>query len=153
MLLSDGKNSTGQLEPLDAAGQAAALGVPVYTIALGTPNGQVQVRNDAGQLVTVDVPPDTETLAAIAETTGARAFHAPTAEDLAQIYKKSRIEGRLHAAVAGGHPALRGGGPRIRARRCRARRPLVQPLPVRVDASDSAPRTGRGQPPEEGVRH
>jgi Ca-activated chloride channel homolog len=87
VLLSDGKNSTGQLEPLDAAGQAAALGVPVYTIALGTPNGQVQVRNDAGQLVTVDVPPDTETLAAIAETTGARAFSAPTAEDLAQIYK------------------------------------------------------------------
>jgi Ca-activated chloride channel family protein len=87
VLLSDGKNSTGQLEPLDAAAQAAALGVPVYTIALGTPNGQVQVRNDAGQLVTVDVPPDTETLAAIAETTGARAFHAPTAEDLAQIYK------------------------------------------------------------------
>ncbi len=87
VLLSDGANSTGELEPLEAADQAAALGVPVYTIALGTADGKVQVRNDAGRLVTVDVPPDGETLAAIAETTGARSFDAPTAEDLAQIYK------------------------------------------------------------------
>lgn len=87
VLLSDGANSTGELEPLDAAAQAAALGVPVYTIALGTADGRVQVRNDAGQLETVEVPPDTETLAAIAETTGARFFDAPTAEDLAQIYE------------------------------------------------------------------
>jgi Ca-activated chloride channel family protein len=86
VLLSDGANSTGELEPLDAASQAAALGVPVYTIALGTENGSVQVRNDRGDLVTVRVPPDVETLAAVAETTGARFFDAPTAEDLAQIY-------------------------------------------------------------------
>jgi Ca-activated chloride channel family protein len=87
VLLSDGANSTGRLEPLDAAAQAAALAVPVYTIALGTPNGTVQVRDDRGQLQTLDVPPDTETLAAIAETTGARFFDAPTAQDLAQIYE------------------------------------------------------------------
>ena len=33
------------------------------------------------------VPPDTETLAEVAETTGGRFFDAPTAEDLAQIYE------------------------------------------------------------------
>jgi Ca-activated chloride channel homolog len=87
VLLSDGANSTGQLEPLDAAGRAAALGVPVYTIALGTQDGVVQVPNRQGQLQTLEVPPDTETLAEIAETTGARFFDAPTAEDLAQIYE------------------------------------------------------------------
>ena len=87
VLLSDGANSTGRLEPLEAASQAAALGVPVYTIALGTADGRIQVRNDAGQLETVEVPPDAETLAAIAETTGARFFDAPTAQDLAQIYE------------------------------------------------------------------
>jgi Ca-activated chloride channel family protein len=86
VLLSDGANSTGALEPLDAAGRAAAAGVPVYTIALGTQDGVVQVPNDQGQLQTLEVPPDTEILAAIAETTGARFFDAPTAEDLAQIY-------------------------------------------------------------------
>lgn len=87
VLLSDGANSTGSLEPLDAASRAAALGVPVYTIALGTQDGVVQVPNRQGQLQTLEVPPDTETLAAIAETTGARFFDAPTAQDLAQIYE------------------------------------------------------------------
>ncbi len=87
VLLSDGANSTGSLEPLDAAARAAALGVPIYTIALGTQNGVVQVPNRQGQLQTLEVPPDTETLAAIAETTGARFFDAPTAQDLAQIYE------------------------------------------------------------------
>ncbi|HEY8799281.1 MAG TPA: VWA domain-containing protein [Candidatus Limnocylindrales bacterium] len=93
VLLSDGKNSTGQMDPIPAAEQAAALGVPIYTIALGTADGVVQVQDDQGQVHTLNVPPDTQTLAAIAETTGGRFFQAPTAQDLAQIYKSlgSRI--------------------------------------------------------------
>jgi Ca-activated chloride channel homolog len=53
----------------------------------------VTVPDNLGQLHTLNVPPDTETLAAIAETTGGHAFTAPTAEDLAQIYRSlgSRI--------------------------------------------------------------
>lgn len=86
VLLSDGANSTGDLEPLPAAEQAAALGVPIYTIALGTSDGVVTVPDDLGALHTVNVPPDTETLAAIAETTGGRAFEAPTADQLKAIY-------------------------------------------------------------------
>jgi Ca-activated chloride channel family protein len=87
VLLSDGANSTGELEPQQAADRAAALGVPVYTIALGTADGTVEVPNIFGQLEQMSVPPDTETLAAVAETTGGRFFDAPTAEDLAQIYE------------------------------------------------------------------
>jgi Ca-activated chloride channel family protein len=87
VLLSDGANSTGELEPLDAAGRASAAGMPIYTISLGTVDGTVQVPNNEGVLQTLPVPPDTETLAAIAETTGGRSFTAPTAEDLAQIYE------------------------------------------------------------------
>ena len=86
VLLSDGANSTGEMEPLPAAELAAALGVPIYTIALGTADGVVTVPDNLGQMHTLNVPPDTETLAAIAETTGGRAFEAPTAADLAQIY-------------------------------------------------------------------
>jgi Ca-activated chloride channel family protein len=86
VLLSDGANSVGDLEPIPAAEMAAALNVPVYTIALGTADGTVTVPDDLGQLHTLNVPPDTETLAQIAEITGARAFEAPTAQDLAQIY-------------------------------------------------------------------
>ena len=93
ILLSDGANSTGSTEPLDAANRAASLDVPIYTIALGTPDGVVTVPNERGQLVTVDVPPDRETLAQIAEVTGGTAFDAPTAADLQAVYDhlQSRI--------------------------------------------------------------
>ena len=93
ILLSDGANSVGAAEPLDAAQRAASLGVPIYTIALGTPVGQVQVQDDSGRTVTVDVPPDTATLAQIAEITSATAFDAPTAGDLSAVYDnlQSRI--------------------------------------------------------------
>src|SRR5262245_47963077 len=87
VLLSDGANSTGELEPQQAADRAAALGVPVYTIALGTAEGTVEVPGLLGGTETMQVPPDTQTLEAVAETTGGRFFDAPTAEDLAQIYE------------------------------------------------------------------
>ena len=93
ILLSDGANSVGQAEPLDAARRAASMNVPIYTIALGTPDGSIQVRDNLGRLQTVPVPPDTETLQEIADTTGAKAFDAPTAQDLASVYDnlQSRI--------------------------------------------------------------
>ena len=93
ILLSDGANSVGQAEPLDAAKRAATMNVPIYTIALGTPDGSIQVRDNFGQLQTVPVPPDTATLQEIADTTGAKAFDAPTAQDLASVYDnlQSRI--------------------------------------------------------------
>ena len=87
VLLSDGSNSTGTLEPDAAAREAASIGMPVYTIALGTADGVVTVQDEFGIPHTVEVPPDTDTLAAIAETTGARSFQAPTADDLQQIYE------------------------------------------------------------------
>jgi Ca-activated chloride channel family protein len=87
VLLSDGANSTGRLEPDAAAREAASIGMPVYTIALGTAAGMVTVQDEFGIPHTVEVPPDTDTLAAIAETTGARSFQAPTATDLQQIYQ------------------------------------------------------------------
>jgi Ca-activated chloride channel family protein len=87
VLLSDGANSTGEVEPIPAAEEAAALNVPIYTIALGTADGVVTVPDEIGQLHTVNVPPDTETLAQIAELTGGRSFEAPTAADLDAIYQ------------------------------------------------------------------
>ena len=87
VLLSDGANSTGSLEPLDAADQAVEAGVPVYTIALGTQDGVVTVPDQLGVPRQLNVPPDTDTLAEIAEVTGARFFEAPTADDLAAIYE------------------------------------------------------------------
>jgi Ca-activated chloride channel family protein len=49
LLLSDGANTTGS-EPLAVVDEAKEAGVPIYTIALGTPNGTVDVTDDYGQV-------------------------------------------------------------------------------------------------------
>lgn len=107
LLLSDGANTTGS-EPLAVVDEAKKAGVPIYTIALGTPSGTVDVTDDYGQTQTVNVPPDPTTLKQIAEETGGRFFEAPTETDLEAIYKEigSQVsweddERELTAAFAG----------------------------------------------------
>jgi Ca-activated chloride channel homolog len=87
LLLSDGANSTGS-EPLAVLDQAKEAGVPIYTIALGTAAGTVDITNDYGETQTYDVPPDPETLKQIAEETGGRFFEAPTQADLEAVYEE-----------------------------------------------------------------
>src|SRR5215475_79188 len=77
LLLSDGANSTGS-EPLAVVDEAKKAGIPIYTIALGTDSGQVEITDQFGMTQTYDVPPDRETLKTIAKETGGRYFEAPT---------------------------------------------------------------------------
>ncbi|MCY7396272.1 MAG: VWA domain-containing protein [Nocardioides sp.] len=80
VLLSDGTNTVGR--PVEQAVAAAVEdGVPVSTIAYGTPEGTVTVD---GQ--TIPVPVDIEALAALADRTGGRAYEAETADQLSQVY-------------------------------------------------------------------
>jgi len=88
--------------------EAKKAGVPIYTIALGTPSGTVDVTDDYGQTQTVNVPPDPTTLRQIAEETGGRFFEAPTEADLKAVYEEigSQVsweddERELTAAFAG----------------------------------------------------
>jgi Ca-activated chloride channel homolog len=81
LLLSDGFQTAGVLEPLDGAARARELGIPVYTIALGTDEGIV----DFG-FRQIPVPPDRETLRQIAQETNGRYFDAPTADALKAAY-------------------------------------------------------------------
>jgi Ca-activated chloride channel homolog len=87
LLLSDGANSTGS-EPLAVVDEAKEAGVPIYTIALGTESGTVEITNDYGQTETYNVPPDPETLKQIADETGGRFFEAPTQADLEAVYEE-----------------------------------------------------------------
>jgi Ca-activated chloride channel family protein len=87
LLLSDGSNTQGRTQPLDAARHARQLNVPVFTISLGTDTGMVDVPDEAtGQLRRIPVPPDKFTLRRVAEATGGRFFAAPTSKDLKGIY-------------------------------------------------------------------
>jgi Ca-activated chloride channel homolog len=96
LLLSDGANSAGG-DPFIQAERARQLGVPVYTIALGTANGVLRQPNAFGGTRIQPVPPDPDSLARIAETSNGRFFQAPTSENLTAVYDSlgSRIGFRL----------------------------------------------------------
>jgi Ca-activated chloride channel homolog len=96
LLLSDGANSVGQ-DPMLQAERARELRVPVYTIALGTPNGVLRRPGPFGGFQVQPVPPDPETLSRIATTTNGRFFEAPTSENLNAVYDNlgSRIGFRI----------------------------------------------------------
>lgn len=87
VLLSDGTTTAGRRIE-EAAQAAAAQNVPVTTIAYGTDSGTVEVQGEV-----VPVPADTETMAAVAETTGGSAFVAASAQELQAVYDD--IEGRV----------------------------------------------------------
>jgi Ca-activated chloride channel family protein len=80
VLLSDGYTTVGR--PVEeVAQQAKDMGVPVTTIAYGTPTGYVVVE---GQIV--DVPADTATMKAVADITGGKFFEAASAGELEHAY-------------------------------------------------------------------
>lgn len=87
LLLSDGANSAGRVQPLEAADHAQQLGVPVYTIALGTPGGTLELGDPRRGGRRVSVPPDEATLRAIAGITGGEHFSALSASDLRAVYQ------------------------------------------------------------------
>ena len=86
LVLSDGANTTGDFEPLEAAQQAADAKVPVYTVALGTAEGTIEGPDGYGGTRTIAVPPDPETLTQVAEMTGGRFFEAADENALRTVY-------------------------------------------------------------------
>ena len=86
LLISDGANTVGQTQPLDAADIASQLEVPVYTVALGTAGGQALIPDGRGGSRLQTVPPDPDTLQAVAERTGGQFYDAPSAKELSKVY-------------------------------------------------------------------
>jgi Ca-activated chloride channel family protein len=109
VLLSDGKNTSGTRDPVQVAREAARARVPIYTIALGTAAGEVELRDSFGFLQRVQVPPDTETLKQVARISGGRSYTATETDKVKEIYANlgtrlsSRSEKReVTAFFAGG---------------------------------------------------
>jgi Ca-activated chloride channel homolog len=101
LFLSDGAQTRGDLEPLEGADLAKAAGIPVYTVALGTPNGSLNFGGSGGFPGPgpvpggrrVPVPPDPDTLRAVAARTGGQFFAAQSAKSLQSAY--SNLGSRL----------------------------------------------------------
>lgn len=82
VLLSDGAANLG-VSPVTVAAQARRERIPIDTVALGTPNGVLDVGPFSQP---IPVPPDPALMAAIARTSGGRSFTARTAGALSSIY-------------------------------------------------------------------
>jgi Ca-activated chloride channel family protein len=82
VLLSDGKTTAGR-DPIGVAREARRLGIPINTVALGTPEGVVQI---GPQLLAV--PPDPDTMQQIAQVSGGRFSDAPDEDELRTIYER-----------------------------------------------------------------
>ncbi|MFL2961056.1 MAG: VWA domain-containing protein [Candidatus Thalassarchaeaceae archaeon] len=84
ILLSDGSNNAGELDPNTAADLAKQFGIKIYTIGAGTNDdvsfipGRGYIRNEI----------DEESLKAIAKQTGGQYFRATNSDALEKIYSK-----------------------------------------------------------------
>ncbi len=86
VLLTDGANTAGEVDPLEAARLAADAGVTIYTIGIGA--REMIVDTFFGpQRVHPAADLDENTLRRIAEITGGRYFRAEDTGGLAQIYR------------------------------------------------------------------
>jgi len=84
VLMSDGTSNVG-ISPLAAAQQAKAQHIPIYTIAIGTPNGTIAIKR-RGQTVTTPVPVSPQELGQIASQSGGRAFTAADSAKASAVY-------------------------------------------------------------------
>jgi Ca-activated chloride channel family protein len=89
VLLTDGVNNTGDIDPITAAQTAASFGIKVYTIGVGSKGLVPYPVNDpmfGRRYVQVQIALDTETLQKIADMTGGKSFLATDAQALKLIY-------------------------------------------------------------------
>lgn len=89
VLLTDGVNNAGEIDPLQAAELAKTMGIKVYTIGAGTRGTALFPVDDpifGRRYVRQQVEIDEVTLRKIAEATGGRYFRATDAEKLREIY-------------------------------------------------------------------
>ena len=88
VLLSDGRRTTGP-DPVEVAQRAADLGIRVYTVGFGTPNGVIPGYEGYSFFVKVDE----EALKAVARITEGEYFYAASAEQLIAAYRS--LQGRM----------------------------------------------------------
>jgi Ca-activated chloride channel family protein len=97
ILLTDGVNNTGAIDPITTARVASALGVKIYTVGVGKEGGapipiddpifgRTYARNRDGSLVLTEI--DEPSLKEIARITDGAYFRATDAATLADIYHK-----------------------------------------------------------------
>jgi len=91
VLLTDGVNNRGQIEPLTAAQIAKTLGIKIYTIGAGKPGNALYPVEDpvfGKRYVYIPNEIDEKSLSQIAELTGGRYYRAQSEQMLERVYKE-----------------------------------------------------------------
>lgn len=90
ILLTDGSNNRGDIDPQTAAEIAKTFGIRVYTVGVGSyGQARVPVQTPIGtQYITMDSEFDETTLQRIAQTTGGQYFRATDNSSLKKIYEQ-----------------------------------------------------------------
>jgi len=90
VLLSDGRNNAGELDPITTSNLAKEFDIRIYTIGAGTRGtAAMPVQTVIGmRKVQVQVDVDEETLQKIADVTGGKYFRATDEKSLAAIYQE-----------------------------------------------------------------
>ena len=86
ILMTDGRNTAGEIEPLKAAELAAGHGLKIYTIGIGA-DEQIRRSIFGTQRINPSQDLDEETLKAIASQTGGAYFRARDTEEFKKIYQ------------------------------------------------------------------
>jgi len=89
ILLTDGVNNTGEIDPQTAARLAQSYGIKVYCIGVGSQTPVTVMVNDpvfGPRPQTVEAEFDPRTLEQLAETTGGRSYSAGDTQALGRIY-------------------------------------------------------------------
>ncbi len=106
ILLTDGINNAGKIDPQTAAKTATALGIKIYTIGAGRPGAALYPVEDpifGKRYVKMDTEIDEDLLEEIAEETGGLYFRAKNSQGLKEIYEtigkleKTKIETKEYA--------------------------------------------------------
>lgn len=87
ILLTDGQNNTGILNPIQAAELAEHAGVTIYTIGVGADEMIVKNRFFGNRKINPSLELDEKTLTLVAEKTGGQYFRARDTQELKQIYE------------------------------------------------------------------
>jgi Ca-activated chloride channel family protein len=87
VLLTDGANTAGEVDPIKASELAAQIGLRIYTIGIGAEQMVVSSITGGMRRVNPSADLDEETLTAIAEQTGGRYFRAKDTAGLQDIYR------------------------------------------------------------------
>jgi Ca-activated chloride channel family protein len=87
ILLTDGANTAGEIDPLKAADLAQQIGLRIYTIGIGAEQMVVSSITGGMRRVNPSADLDETTLTRIAEMTGGRYFRAKDTAGLQEIYR------------------------------------------------------------------